>query len=99
MATQSEIKRNIQDTRSHISQVVDDLSTTIHHKVDWRQKIKEHPTEAVLGAVAVGFLLASVSSVFTRPLMRFGLKSAFAALGAYASRQGIEYIKHKVQSR
>lgn len=98
MATRSEIRRNIDNTRSHLSYVIDEISDTVHKRVDWQQKIKDNPAKALAIAVAAGFVLSSIASPITRPLLRFGMKSAFAALGAYASREGMKYITKKIQS-
>ncbi|OGH96962.1 MAG: hypothetical protein A2287_05890 [Candidatus Melainabacteria bacterium RIFOXYA12_FULL_32_12] len=95
MATQSEIRRDITNTRSHISYIVDEITDNIQHRFDIEQKIRENPTTAVVAALAAGFLVASLSSSVSRSLLKFGMRTAFAAASAYASKRAMSYIMGK----
>lgn len=97
MVSRDEIKSNIETTRENISMTVEELSSTVHHKLDLNQKVKEHPQEALIAAAAGGFLLASFSSPLGRWLIKFALKTAVGAAGAYLSKQGINYLTSKAK--
>ena len=99
MATRSEMTNSIEGTRTHISNLIDEISGTVHKRMDWHERVRENPTGAVLAALGVGFVLATISTPIGRVLLRFGARSAFAALGAYASKQGVNYITNKIKSR
>ncbi|EKE02526.1 MAG: hypothetical protein ACD_20C00372G0004 [uncultured bacterium] len=97
MASQSEIRKDIANTRSHISYIVDEISDTVQHRLDIQKKIRENPTMAVGVALATGFFVASLSSAASRAVLKFGMRTAFAALSAYASRKAMSYIVGKTR--
>ena len=96
MATLTQIKRNIDNTREDISVTVDEISNLIHKKVDLQEKIKENPYGALLTALAAGFALASFSSPIGRTLLRISTRAMFAAAGAYASKQGLNLLSKTI---
>ncbi len=50
-------------------------------------------------ALATGFTLAAMSSPVGRYLLRFAVKSATAAAGAYISKRGIDFVTNKIVQR
>jgi hypothetical protein len=59
MATRSpeEIQLSIERTRRELATSVDELRTKVKVLTDWRRQINEHRTAAIVGAVALGFVV------------------------------------------
>lgn len=98
MDTRSEIKNDIDQTRDKISNRVDEISRTLHNRMDWKGRVTEDPVRFLLIALAAGFVISSLSNPIGRGLLRFGARSAMAALGAYISKKGIDIMKDRVFS-
>jgi len=96
MATKEEIKSHIENTREHISNTIDQLSDTIHKKMDLREKIRENPYGALAIAVGAGFVLSTFSTSIGKTLFRTITRSVMLTLGAYASKQVVEYASGKI---
>lgn len=96
MATKEEIKVQIESTREHITNTIDQLSDTIHKKMDMREKIRENPYSALAIAVGAGFVLSAFSTSIGKTLFRTITRSALLTFGAYVSKQGAEYISKKI---
>jgi hypothetical protein len=99
MVAQSQIEQHIENTRAHISNIVDELSNTVQRRIDWKEKVRENPTNALLLAAGAGFVFASISTPLGKSFLRIGTKSAIAALGAYMSRQGMNFVMDRIKSR
>ena len=53
-----EIRQDIAAKRESISQTVDQLGDRLHQKLDWRERVTQHPYVALGAAAAVGVLLS-----------------------------------------
>ena len=96
MATKEEIKTHIENARENISNTIDQLSDTIHKKMDVREKIRENPYGALAVAMAAGFVLSTFSTSIGKTLFRTITRSALLTLGAYVSKRGAEYVSGKI---
>lgn len=97
MATRAEIRNDIEQTREHISFTIDEISNIVHKKIEVSEKIKENPLGSVAIAMAIGFTIATFATPIGKTILRIGMKSAIGALGAYATKKGMEAIKNKIQ--
>jgi hypothetical protein len=52
-----EIRASIERNRRELAGSVEDLRVKVHVLTDWRRQINEHRKAAVVGAVALGFLV------------------------------------------
>jgi hypothetical protein len=99
MATRSEIRHNIENTRDNITLTVDRISDTIHSKVDIGERIKANPYNYLAIAAIAGFALATFSTPIGKSLMRIALKSATAAAGAYVSKKGMNLVASRIMPK
>lgn len=61
-----QIRQDIVRTRNELATSVGDLRLAVERKTDFRRILGEHRREAVMGAVAVGFLIGGGLAVFGR---------------------------------
>lgn len=99
MATRAEIEHNIENTRENILYTVNEISDVIHKRMDIKEKIRDNPYAALAVATIAGFAFATFSSPIGRGLYRLAAKSAIAAAGAYASKQGMNFIMNKISGK
>ncbi len=97
MATRAEIINNIENTRENILHTVDEISGTIHRKINVQEQIKSNPYAAIAIAAALGFSLAALSTPIGKYLFRFAFRSATAAAGAYFSKKGLDYVSGRIR--
>ncbi|MGZ6141931.1 MAG: hypothetical protein ACXWLM_01275, partial [Myxococcales bacterium] len=56
------IRAGIERARQEIEQSVSDLRANVSDSLNWRIAVRRHPAAAFFGAMAVGFLLAKVTT-------------------------------------
>ena len=55
--TPEEIQHSIERTRRELATSVEELRTKVKVLTDWRRQINEHRAAAIVGAVAIGFVV------------------------------------------
>ena len=65
-----QIRASIEENREHLGVAVERLRLEVDRAVDWRQHLRDHQPQVVLGAAAAGFVLgggiAGVVGLFRR---------------------------------
>jgi hypothetical protein len=102
MATRAEIESDIDSTRSHITDTIEELSDIIHKKTDIKKQVSKQIYRNPMGGVAVaalfGFTLATISSPIGKNIFKFLIKSAVAASYGYVTKKGIDIIADKIKT-
>ena len=93
MDTRTEMRNNIEYTRSHLSGTINELSTNLNHKINLKQRIKDNPYGAVVAALAVGVFVAT----FPRSLFKSAIKAAPPIIGSYVTKKGLDYFFRRVK--
>lgn len=66
----AEIRASIEETRRELSYSVNDLQVKVKEITNWRAKLAQNQTQAIVGAAVAGFVigggLAALSGLFRR---------------------------------
>jgi hypothetical protein len=65
-----QIRASIEENRKELGRALERLRGEVQEATDWRQQLREHRREALIGAAVAGFLLgggiAGVTGIFRR---------------------------------
>jgi hypothetical protein len=66
----AEIRASIEETRRELSYSVNDLQSKLREVTDWRSKIAQNQTAAIVGAAVAGFVIGGGIGATLRLLRR-----------------------------
>jgi len=52
-----QLRASIEDSRKELGRALERLRGEVNEATDWREQLREHQREAILGAAAAGFVL------------------------------------------
>lgn len=98
MVTRYEIENQIEKTKDHLHSTIDKIADVIHEETNVKKKIEENPYKAAFLCAGIGLLIGASSSSLGKGLLKIALQAGTAIIGAYVSKQGVDYLTNKMRT-